>query len=454
MRNPAIQLHSFIMRSIFFALLMFILLFACKKSNGPTPVPPAALPSITSISPSSGPKNTTVVITGTNFGTNAAVVKVSFNGVDASVQSVTATQISATVPAGAGTGKVAVSVNANIADGPIFTYQRSVTVSTLAGNGTQGYADGTGTAAIFNYPLGIGCDSSGNLYVVDQGLTVRKITSAGVVTTLAGAYGVSGHVDASGSAARFTGPNGICYDPSSNSLYIGETNHNCIRKVTLAGVVTTYATSATQDYADGPLASAKFYGPAYTAADGQGNIIFSEGDFRLRKISSSGIVSTIAGNGVDGIASGSLTAACINSPLGIATDHSGNIFLTEDFFSCIRKISAGAIATLAGPSGPNSGDGFADGTGAAAQFSEPFSLVCDNSGNIYTADRNNNCIRMITPAGVVTTIAGIGTAGNGFADGDGSVARFSNPTGITIDNQGNLYVADQRNHRVRKITFN
>jgi serine/threonine protein kinase, bacterial len=429
-------------------LCTFFILAGCKKNSGGDNPPVVSPPSVSGINPTSGPKNTAVTISGNNFGTDAGKVAVSFNGLAATVQSVTNTQIVALVPAKANTGIVKVTVNAQSVDGLIFTYIPTVIVSTVAGNGLQGYIDATGSAARFNYPVGVSADSAGNLYVIDQSNTVRKINSGGAVSTVAGSNGLNGYVDATGAGARFNSLNGISLDPSGAFMYAGDPGNNAIRKITSNGTVTTYAHSLIQDLLDGPLGSAHFDLPDYLTADINGNVYFSDfGNRRIRKITPAGIVSSLAGGGSSaGVVDGTGTAATIKFPLGIAADAQGNIYYTENNNNSVRKITpAGEVKTLAGGT-----QGFADGTGTAAQFYTPFGICVDNAGNIYVADHDNNRIRKITQAGIVTTIAG--NDGQGYKDGDGTIAYFNNPDGMTIDKDGNLYVADTRNHAIRKIT--
>jgi len=319
--------------------------------------------------------------------------------------------------------------------------QDNVVVTTLAGS-TQGYADGTGSEAQFSWPCGIAIDASGNLYVVDYyNHCIRKVTPSGVVTTFAG-NGTRGSADGLGSSAEFDFPRGIAIDVSGN-LYVADNNR--IRKITPAGMVTTLAGSSEYGYADGTGSEAIFWEPEGIAIDTLGNLYVIEHD-RIRKVTSAGVVTTLAGSSW-GYADGVGSSAEFAYPRGIAIDASGNLYVT-DYYNRIRKVTPEGVVTTFAGSGARD---YADGTGSKAQFSEPWGIAIDVSGNLYVADKNNNRIRKVTPAGVVTTLAGNGTAGD--ADGTGSVAQFYGPIGIAIDALGSLYVADYYNHRIRKIEF-
>jgi len=330
----------------------------------------------------------------------------------------------------------------------------SATVTTLAGTaGATGSADGTGAAARFAYPLNIACDAAGNLYVTDHlNLTIRKITLTGVVTTLAGKAGSMGSVDGRGAAVRFYSPDGIARDAAGN-LYVTEFDGYTIRKITPAGQVTTLAGKArAAGTADGTGAAARFNGPDGIACDTAGTLYVTDsGSNTIRRISPAGRVTTVAGKaGVMGSADGTGAAASFNGPSGIACDAAGNLYVADSGNNTIRKITpAGVVTTLAGKPGAT---GSADGVGPSATFNNPQGIACDAAGNLYVVDSQNCAVRKITPAGVVSTVAG--KAGSvGKADGSGAAASFFAPTGIACDAAGNLYVTDTHNYTIRKITF-
>lgn len=222
-----------------------------------------------------------------------------------------------------------------------------------------------------------------------------------------------------------------------------------IQKITPTGIISTLAGGNKTGYIDGAGATAEFSVIGGMGLDAQGNIYATDDrpNQRIRKITPTGIVSTLAGNGNSGYVDGAGSAAEFNQPSDVAVDAQGNIYVADGLNNCIRKITpAGVVSTLAG----DGKEGFVNGTGTNAEFDEPVAIAVDAQGNIYVASIANNCIRKITPAGVVSTFAG-GRAG-GFADGTGTAAEFNEPGDIAVDAQGNLYVSDVANKAIRKIT--
>ncbi len=326
-------------------------------------------------------------------------------------------------------------------------------VTTLAGSaGQAGSSDGTGSAARFSDPSGVAVDSVGNVYVADYSNDViRKITHAGVVTTLAGSAGQQGSSDGSGSAARFDGPLGVALDSDGN-LYVAEYWNEEIRKITPSGVVTTLAGSPRQEGSiNGTGSAANFYGPEGVAVDSPGNVYVADyNNQEIRKITPSGVVTTLAGfAGMTGSSNGTGSAARFYDPSNVAVDSAGNVYVADSGNDEIRKIThSGVVTTLAGSAGQV---GSGDGAGSAARFDWPTGVAVDSASNVYVADYGNEEIREITAFGVVTTLAGSARQ-TGSSDGTGSAARFYCPTGVAVDGVGNVYVADQWNQEIRAIS--
>jgi sugar lactone lactonase YvrE len=314
-------------------------------------------------------------------------------------------------------------------------------VSTLAGGGI-GFSDGIGSTAKFNHPVDIASDAAGNLYVADTfNDRIRKVTPAGEVSTLAG--GGIGFADGVGSDARFYLPHGIASD-AAGYLYVADSGNNRIRKITPAGEVSTLA-GGKEESANGIENDARFNDPSGIAIDAAGNLYVADTEnHRIRKITPAGEVSTLAGSEED-FADGIVGDTRFYYPNGVAIDAVGNLYVADTANDRIRKITpAGEVSTLAGGE-----RGFVDGIGSIAKFNVPYGVASDAAGNLYVADARNHRIRKITPAGEVSTLAG---SEEGFSDGVGSDAKFYGPEGITIDAAGNLYVVDTRNNSIRKIT--
>jgi streptogramin lyase len=321
-------------------------------------------------------------------------------------------------------------------------------VSTFAGStGVFGLTDGTGSSARFGSLFGIAIDNSDNLYVGDNGsYTIRKVTSLGVVTTFAGTTGISGSADGTGTAARFSFYQyGLTVDSSGNILVTDYVNHT-IRKMTQGGVVTTIAGTAGVDGSDdGTGSAARFYNPSAIVVDSSGNIFVTDANLSIRKIQSESIVTTLPSS--NKIYEGAGTVARFMAPRDVALDSHRNLFVLDGH--CIRKITpAGVVATFAGSATVS---GNSDATGTAARFYSPKGIAIDSHDNLFVTEPENHTIRKITPQRVVTTFAGSNGA-RGSDDGTGSAARFFYPQGIAIDSSDNLFVVDTYNYIIRKIT--
>ena len=318
---------------------------------------------------------------------------------------------------------------------------------TFAGSGTGGFADGTGASASFWFPMGVAVDASGNVFIADPSNNrIRKITPLGIVTTFAG--GTMGYADGQGTAAKFSSPCSLAIDPSGN-LYVADNVNNRIRKITPTGYVSTVAGSGNSSYADGQGITASFYRPMGLTLDELGNLYVADClNHCIRKITPSGYVSTLAGsiNSISGYVDATGTAARFYRPSDLKQDASGNLYVTDWYNNMIRKINPlGVVSTFAGSITPGSNDGL----GSAAGFHSPSAMAIDLAGNLYVCDENNNKIRKVTPGGQVTTIAGTGTAST--INGAGNAATFNQPFGIALDSYGNAYVAEYTSNLIRKV---
>ena len=382
----------------------------------------------------------------------------------------------------------------------VIAGQSGAIVSTFAGDGTVGSANGPALSASFNYPMGVAVDSAGNVYVSDSLNNVIRKISGGVVSTFAGsgAYGFAGGPLLS---ASFAIPSGLTFDPSGN-LYVVDVGYNLIRKIA-AGNVSTLAGSGTAGYTDGFGSSASFNTIEQIATDSSGNIYVADYyNHVIRRVTPAGMVSTFAGNGTQGYADGALLSASFNSLSGVAFDSVGNLYVADSENHLIRKISGGVVSTFAGdgfagsiggsalsarfnfpqslsyfsgslyvkdtglaPAYPNPGPepykprirkiilatgevstvagdgttGSTNGSALSASFYFPMQIAADSTGNVYVADAGNNLVRKIM----------FGSAG--YADGNGTAAQFNGPRGIRLDASHNIYVADTGNNIIRKV---
>ncbi len=341
-------------------------------------------------------------------------------------------------------------------------------ISTIAGNGygcadtgaiTGGFSGDGGPAinAAFYFPEHVAFDSIGNLYVSDiQNYRVRKISTSGIITTFAG-NGIASFSGDGGPAtnASINSPSGIICDIKGN-VYICDYSSNRIRKIDSSGIIRTFAGNGVAGFAGdgGPASAAKLNGTACMAIDSIGNIYVSDqNNNRIRKIDTFGIITTFAGNGTGAYSGdgGAATAAEINKPNFLLIDKIRNVYIADYFNNRVRKVdSSGLITTFAGNGTPGfNGDG---GAATVANLHYSTGMVVDKKGNIYIADAMNNRIRIVDTFGTIKTIAGIGTLGFSGDGGLASAAQFKNPLGLAIDKYGALYIADQANNRIRKIS--
>lgn len=328
---------------------------------------------------------------------------------------------------------------------------QSFRVTTYAGSGAMGTANGKAAQAAFSNPMGVATDHTGNIYVADsRNNLIRKISADGMVTTLAGS-GRQGSADGRGSSASFFFPVGIASGNDGN-VYVADTHNSLIRKIGPDGTVTTIAGKLTPELKDHPDSLGRLDNPYGIAVGKDGAIYFTDWAKNVvRKISRDGKVVIVAGTGDDGAKDGPARSATFFLPEGIAVDDKGNLFVADTYNNIIRKIDAhGIVSTLAGKPGKRN-KGSADGRGAAASFSHPCGIAVDKKGNVYVADVGNNKIRKITADGLVSTYAGTGARGT--ENGSSAQATFYQPFGVATDDAGNVYVADYQNNTIRKIHF-
>jgi sugar lactone lactonase YvrE len=319
-------------------------------------------------------------------------------------------------------------------------------VSTFAGSGSVGSADGNGTTASFNLPTVVTLDSFENIFVVDRmNNKIRKITPDGTVSTFAGS-GANGSADGDASTASFHYPDGAVFD-SQNNLFVSDQSNHKIRKITPDGTVSTFAGTGVIGSTDGAGNIASFYYPAGMSVDANDNIYVADyGNNKIRKITQDGTVATFAGTGIAGSADGTVLTAQFNGATGLGIDSYGNVFVADYYNNKIRKIDTnGDVTTVAGSGTIGSADGF----GANATFYYPAIVAVDSNNNLFITDEENHKIRKIDTAGEVTTYAGTGVMGN--ADGLVNTAQFNSSTGVTVASNHNVYVCDYGNNKIRKI---
>ena len=319
------------------------------------------------------------------------------------------------------------------------TADTTVNVTTLAGNGTAGLVNGTGAAASFNNPQGVAVDAAGNVYTADSfNHLIRKTTPAGITTTFAGA-GTLGFSGGTLTTAQFYSPQGLAFDGNGN-LYVVDQGNNAIYKITTTGTVTILAGTGLAGYINGAGTVARFNAPQGIAADAAGNVyVADKGNNMIRKITSAGVVTTFAGTGAYTLIDGDgPTVAALNRPTGVAVDAAGNVYVTDQGNTALRKITAtGVVSTLIG------------NITTTALLNSLSGIAIDAQGNMYITDQTGRVL-FINTQGILFTLAGKANT-SGFLDGSKTTALFSTPTGIAVDASKNVYVADYNNNRIRKI---
>jgi sugar lactone lactonase YvrE len=315
-------------------------------------------------------------------------------------------------------------------------------ISTYAGNPAR---NGSKASASFNYPAGLAASGDGTLYVADvSNNMIRKISPDGTVSTLAGS-GRQANTDGPGNQAAFALPTGVAVDANGN-VFVADWINHLIRRIGPDGTVSSFA-GGTGNFVDGVGQGAGFDAPVALAFGPDGDLLVADKQFHsIRKVSPFAAVSTLGGNPSQGYADGAPAEARFDEPSGVAADAGGNVYVSDSRNHVIRKFGRdGKWSTLAGTKGSG---GLVDGKGADARFAQPRGMACDKNGWIYVADAYNHAIRRISPDGVVKTIAG---GGEGYADGTAGGARFRYPGGVAVLPDGSLAVADTQNHRIRKI---
>jgi len=333
----------------------------------------------------------------------------------------------------------------------------SGSIVTVAGDNAAGFQGDGGLAinARLNSPSGVAIDASGNMFIADTiNNRIRKVAS-GNITTIAGngfaAYAGDG---LAGTSASLNGPSGVAVDGSGN-VYVADQLNNVIRKITSAGIISTIAGTGVAGYnGDGIAATtAQLNLPAAVAVDSSGNVFIADfGNNRVREVASSGSISTVAGTGVAGKSgdSGPGTSAQLSGPAALALDSSNNLFIADEGNNVIRKLSSGTITTIAGNGTP--GDAGDNGPATSATISNPVGVAVNSSGVVYISDAVNQRVRKVSGT-TISIVAGNGTAGY---VGDGSAAtkaELNGPHGLAVDKSGSLYIADSRNQVIRKVTF-
>jgi uncharacterized protein (TIGR03437 family) len=339
---------------------------------------------------------------------------------------------------------------------PVLVYAQAGIITTVAGNGTIGFSGDGGAATSAKLggrsTLGVAVDNSGNLLVVDAANNrIRSVNAAGIINTIAGdgPNGLSGNGGPATSATIF--PLSAAVDGAGN-LYISQ--GSVISQVNTSGIINAYAGSGLPGYSGdgGPALNAAIFCSGI-AADKAGNLYIADGfNQRIRKVNTAGIITTIAGNGTEGFSGdgGPATSAELNFPSSVAVDSSGNVYFVDSFNSRVRKVStSGTITTAVG-----NGSGFPSGNGGAATSAgiDPSTVAVDGSGNLYIADATFNQVRMVNTAGIITLVTGNGPLGFSGDGGPAANAQIFGPSGVAADSAGNIYIADSNNDRIRKVS--
>ncbi|MFJ4336535.1 RICIN domain-containing protein [Streptomyces sp. NPDC088915] len=331
-------------------------------------------------------------------------------------------------------------------------------ISTIAGTGTGGFGgdEGPAVSARLNYPYGIAVDGAGTLYFSDHGNhRIRKVTADGTITTIAGT-GIAGYKgdDVPAASTQLNWPRDVVVD-GAGTVYIADSSNHRIRKVAADGTISTVAGTGRAGFGGdgGPAASAQLNNPFGLAVDGTGVLYVAEyNGHRVRRITTDGKISTVAGTGVAGSKGdgGLATSAQLNRPQALAVNGAGDLYIADSGNHRIRKVAVdGRISTVAGTGTAGFGG---DGEQATlAQLNSPLGVMADGTGALYIADSSNHRVRKVAPDGTISTVAGTGAAAFGGDDGPAASAPLNNPVGLAVDRAGALHIADHVNHRIRKV---
>lgn len=448
---------------LIFSIVSTIFL-ACKDNSDEfTPTNP----SISQIVPSMALANQTVTIKGKRFANEPGANIVKFAGVKAEVLTATDTLLTVKVPQEGSTGNVTITVNDRTSKGPVFTYGAvqvafDYVTSTYAGTGIAGDTYGPLTEAQFMLPNGVSFDeTTGDLIVTDRtAQAIKRISKDGTVTKIAGT-GVRSSVNGALTIATFNNPYKSAVDKNGN-IYVADNGSNLIRKIDLSSntVSTLAGGGSTGAFLDGQGTSARFNTITGIAVDEDGFVYVADAvNHAVRKISPTGTVTTLAGNGTAGIIDGDWPNVRMNRPTAVCVGKDGFVYAADRYGQRIRKINrhTGRTITIAGSGGSASNTGGqVDGEALKARFNNPWGIEAAADGTVYVSELGasgsaTHTIRMIKD-GIVTTIAGNATFNApGYVNGLQGVSRFNNPTDLAVDNEGNIYVGDMNNYVIRKI---
>lgn len=442
------------MKASILSALIIVSAICLSCSESTQPAPPAAggnePPELTGFSPLSGKKSTLIKIQGRHFGIDKAKVSLQINGLKAAINTVTDTEISAVVPDKCGLGKLVLAVNSKeVTSAAAFRYLYTATTSYFSGSGTGGYEDGAPQKSKFGTLYNIATDGKGVMFAADLGnCMVRRIETDGSVSTVVGAAG-GGFKDGKGNQGLMKFPIGVELAPDG-SIFVADQENHAIRQLFADGTLTTVAGEPNRPgSADGGLASAQFKRPYGVKLDKTGVLWICDTENGLIRKLANSQVTTFAGS-TPGYADGKLRDAKFYMPSYLNFDENDNIFIADKHNHCIRKIAQDGMVTTF--SGTPTQAGYRDGEAGQAMFNQPCNIQIDKLGNLYVNDLWNHCIRLVYPDGYVTTLAGKGGT-EGYKEGSGENALFKHPQGCTLDKDGNLFVTDSANQRIRKLTI-